>query len=95
MNTHNTREEIDITNKILALIPHIDGFKHSSINHKVDEIIHQQLQKAREEERERIKKIVLNLSKTNIANGTVYYKMLSAYEIKEAIDHSELDQPNK
>jgi hypothetical protein len=30
------REVLDATNAILALIPNIDGFKHSTINHKVD-----------------------------------------------------------
>jgi len=31
------------TNDVLALIPHIDGFSHSSINHKADEIIRRAL----------------------------------------------------
>lgn len=55
----------------------------------------QQVEEAREEERERIKKLVMILGTKHMANGAGIYKMLYPNEIVEAINHSELDQDKK
>ncbi len=61
---------------------------------EVDEILHQELQQAREEERERIKRYIQKRRKeVNIfcaGTGDIFVE-----EIMKEIDHSELEQTNK
>ena len=83
------REVLDITNKILALIPHIDGFNHSSINHKVDDIIHQELQKAREEAKLEVFTEIIKYTASTVELNKI------AKEAIFALTQPKLDQHNQ
>lgn len=109
MTTHNIREVAEIVEKMLAIGWDSKMKKHDGTSIvvsftkaelcelllNIEENHYHQLQKARVQEKERIKKIVMILGTKNMANGAGIYKMLYPNEIIEAINHSELDQDNK
>jgi hypothetical protein len=86
--THNTREVEEIVEEIGNLLQ--EGQYQKAVS-----TLHHQLQKAREEERERLFKNPLELFRGNRIKMTAEAREALLMAVDIIPDHSELDQDNK
>ena len=105
MTTHNTREGIEETEKVLWCVERMLDGTYKSAEHKKLDILnylkrtltthHQELQKAREEERERIIYITKNIKDAFMSPLTErrWLQCIQFTDQPKPKDQSELDQP--